>query len=214
MTIGSLFSGVGLLELGLEWAGLGPVTWQVEHDPYRRVVLARHWPDVRRMEDVREATGMRLKKLKTEQAEEAVRLYNEGASLQDLGDRYAVSRQAMWDLMRRRTTMRSNLRHGAENHFYRGGPYQDERAHDILEKAVARGHVIRPDGCSVCGATGHMRDGRSTIQAHHDDYNKPLDVRWLCQHCHHDWHKANVPIARKEAIGELGAVDIICGGFP
>lgn len=53
MTIGSLFSGVGGLELGLERAGLGPVLWQAEIDPFCRSVLAKHWPEARRYEDVR-----------------------------------------------------------------------------------------------------------------------------------------------------------------
>lgn len=52
MTIGSLFSGIGGLELGLERAGLGPVLWQVELNPACRAVLAQHWPTVTRYEDV------------------------------------------------------------------------------------------------------------------------------------------------------------------
>lgn len=51
--IGSLFSGIGGLELGLEMAGLGPVAWQCEQDPWCRKVLAKHWPDATRYEDVR-----------------------------------------------------------------------------------------------------------------------------------------------------------------
>jgi DNA (cytosine-5)-methyltransferase 1 len=52
LTIGSLFSGIGGLELGLEMAGLGPVCWQVEINPHARAVLAAHWPEVTRHDDV------------------------------------------------------------------------------------------------------------------------------------------------------------------
>lgn len=52
MRIGSLFSGIGGFELGLEWSGLGHTLWQVERDEYCRSILAEHWPSVERFEDV------------------------------------------------------------------------------------------------------------------------------------------------------------------
>jgi DNA (cytosine-5)-methyltransferase 1 len=52
LTFGSLFAGIGGFDLGLERAGMR-CAWQVEIDPYARRVLEKHWPNVRRWDDVR-----------------------------------------------------------------------------------------------------------------------------------------------------------------
>jgi DNA (cytosine-5)-methyltransferase 1 len=52
VTVGSLFAGIGGFDLGFERAGF-EIKWQVEIDPFCRQVLAKHWPHVRRYEDVR-----------------------------------------------------------------------------------------------------------------------------------------------------------------
>lgn len=50
-----------------------------------------------------------------------------------------------------------------------------------LKRAVQSGKLTRPERCEACG-----RPGR--IDGHHDDYARPLDVRWLCTTCHRSAH--------------------------
>lgn len=55
---------------------------------------------------------------------------------------------------------------------------------------ITTGNAIR-DGklfkspCEVCGST--------PVEAHHCDYNKPLEVIWLCPTHHEEWHRENGP---------------------
>jgi DNA (cytosine-5)-methyltransferase 1 len=56
LTVGSLFSGIGGLDLGLERAGM-TVVWQAEIEPYCCEVLAKHWPGVPNLGDVTKIEG-------------------------------------------------------------------------------------------------------------------------------------------------------------
>lgn len=59
LTVGSLFAGIGGLDLGLERAGMA-IRWQVEIDDFCLKVLQKHWPNVPKYPDVRELKGDEL----------------------------------------------------------------------------------------------------------------------------------------------------------
>ena len=226
------FAGIGGISLGLERAGHTCVG-HCEIDEYACKVLKKHWPDVPLFGDLTEIVECldmvakecdntdegvnimagKLKKMKPEQVVEAIAMYEAGLSLQDVGDYFSVTRQAMWDLLRRRITLRPQKRTGKDNHFHRGGKTMDKRSQHLVEKAIAKGVLIRPATCSECNGDQEYTDGRAGIQAHHDDYNKPLEVRWLCQKCHHAWHKTNKAIELEDD-GTLPPADVWAAGFP
>ena len=56
------------------------------------------------------------------------------------------------------------------------------RAHRAVNDAIRRGK-LKQLPCQVCGMLGTV--------AHHDDYLKPLQVRWLCPAHHAEWHTKN-----------------------
>lgn len=53
LTIGSCFSGIGGIELGLEWTGGFETKWQIEIDNYANQILEKHWPKAKRFFDIR-----------------------------------------------------------------------------------------------------------------------------------------------------------------
>lgn len=58
------------------------------------------------------------------------------------------------------------------------------KAQNTTNYATRSGRMERPDSCEECFGTGK-------IEAHHNDYALPLDVRWLCRSCHKAWHTEN-----------------------
>ncbi|WP_339119152.1 hypothetical protein [Halomonas sp. BMC6] len=66
------------------------------------------------------------------------------------------------------------------------------QGHNRVSKALIDGRLERQTACQECGAT----DLR--LHAHHDDYLKQLDVRWLCPPCHKSWHDENGEAANSD----------------
>ena len=53
-----------------------------------------------------------------------------------------------------------------------------ERARDVVRRALENGLLMKPLECPQCG------NANDPIEAHHEDYNIPLFVKWFCQPCH------------------------------
>lgn len=72
--------------------------------------------------------------------------------------------------VRYKTTKKYRTKHPERAKIYRD-----------CEKTLNNPHI-----CSQCG-------GDIMVEAHHDNYNEPFKVRWLCRLCHRQWHKTHKP---------------------
>lgn len=60
------------------------------------------------------------------------------------------------------------------------------KAQYLVQQAVKKGILKKPSLCEGCGL-----ESKRTLNGHHDDYLKTLEVRWLCGSCHNKWHAKN-----------------------
>jgi hypothetical protein len=108
---------------------------------------------------------------------------------------------------RMRARHQSQPHHGEHNPNWKGGISRDNvrytrrfkakfplkaAAQRTVYDALRTGEMTRPDACSACGVL-------CKPHGHHDDYTKPLAVRWLCRPCHTAHHVAVRAAQRKAA---------------
>lgn len=67
------------------------------------------------------------------------------------------------------------------------------KAQKTLNYAVFKGELEKSSCCQVCG------DSAPRIEAHHYDYNKPLEVIWVCTSCHGWIHRKHSQLAAVNA---------------
>lgn len=72
----------------------------------------------------------------------------------------------------------------AKERYYRPDLEMKNLARRETRNALRRGDLVRCS-CEVCGS--------QNAEAHHDDYAKPLEVRWLCRRHHEEQHHGAGP---------------------
>lgn len=65
-----------------------------------------------------------------------------------------------------------------------------------IRNMLKYGKMIKPKKCEVCLKS-------KKLLAHHEDYNKPLDVRWVCYSCHKLIHQGEISVIRHGRKGEV-----------
>lgn len=66
---------------------------------------------------------------------------------------------------------------------YRNRYPEKYKAQTMVNNAIRDKKLFR-EPCEVCGKIAN-------VHAHHDDYAKPLNIRWLCPVHHKEWHEIN-----------------------
>ena len=96
-----------------------------------------------------------------------------------VGRHYAANRDKVCETVR--NYRRDNPQKIKDKHraWERAFP-EKKKAQHALWYATQQG-VISRQPCEVCGIT-------EGVEAHHDDYSKPLEVRWLCRSHHRRLH--------------------------
>lgn len=80
-----------------------------------------------------------------------------------------------YEAMRARTTERRKARY----EYLKSRDPIKRHATNMTSGAIRNGRLVRKP-CEKCGT--------EKVEAHHDDYTKPLDVRWLCRRHHLEHH--------------------------
>jgi len=97
-------------------------------------------------------------------------------------DWYAKNRERVLEQQRERRITSNTTREYDKMRWHTDLEYRRKKTARIKVKtAITRGNLTR-QACEVCAAW--------PAEAHHDDYDRPLDVRWLCATHHREHHVA------------------------
>lgn len=102
-------------------------------------------------------------------------------SKKDVSKHRLENLEAIREYDRTRAKLSHRIKQAVEvNKLWRNENKKRMTAHNAVARAIKNGKLIRKPCC---------RCGNEKSVAHHEDYNKPLKVMWLCQPCHKQRHK-------------------------
>ncbi len=112
----------------------------------------------------------------------------------DVRENYALRRKQYrdYDKKRNQTPKRKVSARGARIKYRKKDPVK-YKAHSAASNAIRNGKLIR-ENCFYCG--------NPKSQIHHDDYSKPLDVRWVCFKCHREKEHGQVVLTTTFGLDE------------
>lgn len=101
---------------------------------------------------------------------------------------YAIRRPEKSEYERQRARTPERRAHGTKaSRAHRARNPERYKARTAVGNALRDGRLTRGP-CKHCGST-------EKVQAHHHDYNKPLDVEWVCFKCHREQEHGQVVVA-------------------
>lgn len=84
----------------------------------------------------------------------------------------------------RRRTQKNPEQEQARKAAWQAANREKIAAQRAVRRELRAGRMARPNTCDSCGVGADQ----FRIEAHHDDYARPVDVMWLCSPCHGQRH--------------------------
>ena len=223
-TLGSMFSGCGLLDLGLERAGF-EVIWQAEVDPQASKVLAHHWSGVPNLGDVTEVDWFQQRRYLVpnhrcdEKAAAMYRLYCTGLSLAEVAAKFGVTRQTVHKHFASREWAMRPVRPPDQFSVEFNGRKYSLKENGYLRATTKPRTYLHDDVWEQ-----HYGPVPPGWEVHHHDHdklnNEPSNLRCLSKSAHASLH-AEEDRSGVRACSDCGgevmpttspAVDVLCGG--